>query len=109
PLHSSREILSFFHLSNVRNTGIAFGLFASGGDALHTAMLAGLGLAVLAFITVVFLRTPPDQTRLLWALTLVLRGSVGNLLDRVTRGAVTDFLGVYLGNYRWPDFNLADS
>ena len=36
-------------------------------------------------------------------------GAIGNLLDRISSGAVTDFIAIYLGSYRWPDFNVADS
>jgi signal peptidase II len=109
PLHSSREILPFLHLSNVRNTGVAFGLFASGGELMRTVALTLLGVAALVLIVGIFARTPASHSRLLWALALVLGGAVGNLLDRVASGAVTDFVGVYLGSYRWPDFNVADS
>ncbi|HEX9798537.1 MAG TPA: signal peptidase II [Thermoanaerobaculia bacterium] len=108
--HSSHEIVpGLFHLSHVRNTGVAFGLFASGGDGLATAALAALGLGALAFVSWFFLRTPAAESRLLSALALVLGGAVGNLLDRLASGAVTDFLGVFIGSYRWPDFNVADS
>jgi signal peptidase II len=110
PPHSSHEIVpGLFHLSHVRNTGIAFGLFAAQGELVSTLVLAALGLGALAFISWFFVRTPPDEKRLLTALGLVLGGAVGNLIDRVVSGAVTDFLGVYLGSYRWPDFNVADS
>ena len=40
---------------------------------------------------------------------MVMGGAVGNLLDRISSGAVTDFIAVYIGSYRWPDFNVADS
>ena len=43
------------------------------------------------------------------ALALVLGGAVGNLVDRVARGAVTDFVDFYLGTYHWHTFNVADS
>ena len=46
---------------------------------------------------------------MLTALALVLGGAVGNLIDRATTGGVTDFLAVYIGDFRWPDFNVADS
>ncbi|MGH7338684.1 MAG: signal peptidase II, partial [Myxococcota bacterium] len=52
---------------------------------------------------------PATDRALLAALSLVLGGAVGNLVDRVTTGAVTDFVAVYIGDYRWPDFNVADS
>lgn len=108
--HSSHEIVpGLFHLSHVRNTGVAFGLFATRDNGLATAGLALLGLAALAFVSWIFWRSPPSESRLLTALSLVLGGAVGNLVDRLASGAVTDFLGVYLGSYRWPDFNVADS
>ncbi len=110
PSPSSREIIpGFFHLSHVKNTGVAFGLLADLGDEGAAWMLALLGLAAISVVAVYFQRTPARETALLTALSLVLGGAVGNLLDRVTAGAVTDFLGVYIGSYRWPDFNVADS
>ena len=109
PLHSSREILPGVHLSHVRNRGVAFGLFDSGGETLSTVVLALFGCAALALVAYYFRRTPASHRRLMWALSLVLGGAVGNLVDRVVSGAVTDFVGVYLGSYRWPDFNVADS
>jgi signal peptidase II len=110
PAHSSIEIVpDLFHLSHVRNTGVAFGMLASGGEGWMTAVLVGLVLVALGFVSWFFWQTPPDQKLLLVALALVLGGAIGNLIDRATTGAVTDFLGVYLGSYRWPDFNVADS
>ena len=108
--HSSHEIVpGFFHLSHVRNTGVAFGLMPAQGEFWSTALLALLGLGALGFVSWFFLHTPREDRLLLSALSLVLGGAVGNLLDRLASGAVTDFLGVYLGSYRWPDFNVADS
>ncbi len=46
---------------------------------------------------------------LLTALALVVGGAVGNLIDRVSSGAVTDFIDVYVGTHHWPSFNVADS
>jgi signal peptidase II len=109
PLHSSHELLPFLHLSHVRNTGVAFGLFASGGSSAGTIALALLGAGVLTLVGWLFARTPIEHGRALFALALVQGGAVGNLLDRVATGGVTDFVGVYLGSYRWPDFNVADS
>jgi len=110
PAHSSIEVVpGLFHISHVRNTGVAFGLFASSGDGMAALALVALVALALGCVTWFFWQTPADQKLLLVALALVLGGAVGNLLDRVTTGAVTDFLGVYLGSYRWPDFNVADS
>lgn len=110
PAHTSREIVpGLFHLSHVENSGVAFGLFPAAGSVGATWALALLGVAALILVGVYFKRTPATEKLLLAALALVLGGAFGNLVDRVTSGTVTDFLGVYLGSYRWPDFNVADS
>ncbi len=110
PLGASQEILpGLLHLSHLRNPGVAFGLFADQGAAGGAWLLAALGVAAIAIVTVYFRRAEHADRVLLVALALVLGGAVGNLLDRLAAGAVTDFVGVYLGSYRWPDFNVADS
>jgi len=109
-LHDSKEIVpGVLYLSHVRNTGVAFGLFAAHGDSAFSWTLSGLSFAALVFVSWFFWRTPTHSRLLLGALAMVLGGAIGNLLDRVSTGAVTDFVGVYLGSYRWPDFNVADS
>lgn len=110
PPHTSREILpGLFHLSHVRNTGVAFGLLATGGDVARTLLLVGFIAGVLLFVGYSFRTTPATARRHLWALALVLGGAVGNFLDRIVSGAVTDFLAFFIGSWRWPDFNVADS
>ncbi|MGE0640487.1 MAG: signal peptidase II [Thermoanaerobaculia bacterium] len=110
PEPSSIEIIpGLFHLSHVRNRGVAFGLFHSLGPDVARWGLSLLAAGALGLVVHLFRRTAPDATRLLTALALVMGGAVGNLLDRVVQGSVTDFLGVYIGSYRWPDFNVADS
>jgi lipoprotein signal peptidase len=52
---------------------------------------------------------PPDQRLLLWGLSLIVGGAVGNVIDRLRLGAVIDFLLCYAGPYEWPAFNVADS
>ena len=52
---------------------------------------------------------PNDQRWLLFAVSGVLGGALGNLIDRITSGQVTDFLLVYWRDYHWPAFNVADS
>ena len=109
-LHGSRELVpGVLYLSHVRNTGVAFGLFANHGVATYSWVLSILSLAALLLVGWFFWRTPTHSRLLLVALAMVLGGALGNLLDRATTGAVTDFVGVYLGSYRWPDFNVADS
>lgn len=109
-LHRSIEVVpGLLHVSHVRNTGVAFGLFAANGEAAATWALTLAVALVLTGVAWFFWRAPATDRALLAALSLVLGGAVGNLLDRVTTGAVTDFVAVYIGSYRWPDFNVADS
>lgn len=85
-------------LVNVRNRGIAFGLFADGG-----ALLVIFALAALAALLVFFARH--RDRPLVWLPTgLLIGGALGNLIDRTRDGAVTDFVDLPL----WPAFNLAD-
>lgn len=92
------ELLGPLQLTLAHNRGVAFGL-ASGGGAL----LIGLTVAALLFVAVLFAREP--GRRGMWAAVgLLAGGAVGNLVDRVRAGEVTDFVD-FLG---WPPFNLAD-
>lgn len=110
PEQSSHEVIpGLLHISHVRNTGVAFGMFANGGRDGSPWLLSAFGLVALGLIAYLFRRTPATDRGLLSALAMVMGGAVGNLLDRISSGAVTDFIAVYLGSYRWPDFNVADS
>jgi signal peptidase II len=85
-------------LVNVRNRGIAFGLFSDGG-----ALLVVFAIVALAALVVFFVRHRGRP--LVWLPTgLLIGGAAGNLLDRAREGAVTDFIDLPA----WPAFNLAD-
>lgn len=100
-------IPGLLHLTYVENTGIAWGLLADvGADGrwllTFISAIAALGIALYA------LHTPPQERLAQWGMALVLGGVLGNLTDRLFRGAVVDFLDLFIGRYRWPTFNLAD-
>lgn len=99
----------FVDLSYVSNSGIAFGLFAAGSSVAGVAIITALGLLALALVLYYFVNTPETNRVALVALALILGGAVGNLLDRVLSGTVTDFIDVYIGTHHWPTFNAADS
>ncbi len=110
PEQSSHEVIpDLLHISHVRNTGVAFGMFANGGRDGSSWVLSLFGLVALGLIAALFARTSVKERGLLAALAMVMGGAVGNLLDRISSGAVTDFIAVYIGSYSWPDFNVADS
>ena len=109
-MHASKSVIpGFLDITHVQNTGVAFGMFAAHGDAANTWLLIGLGLGALLFVAYYFSQVPGEDRVLLVALALVLGGAVGNLLDRVLQGSVTDFVDVYYGTYHWHTFNVADS
>ena len=102
-------IAGFLNFTHVTNSGVAFGMFASDGSQLATALLTLLGLAALTVVGIYLWRTPAEDHRLLTSLALILGGAVGNLIDRMANGEVTDFIDVYFGTYHWHTFNVADS
>ncbi len=110
PLHQPREIIpGFLNFTHVQNTGVAFGMFAANGDNRGTLVLTLLGLAALAVVGVYFWRTANQDRLMLTSLGLILGGAVGNLMDRIAAGSVTDFIDAYVGTYHWHTFNVADS
>lgn len=90
-----------------RNTGVAFSTFAGveGGQIV----LSLLAVAALIALGVVAMRTRPEDTLRLAALALIGGGALGNLVDRIRAGGVTDFVRWRLGEHAWPIFNLADA
>ena len=95
-------VTGFFNLVLGFNTGVSFGLF---GQAPAWLLMA-FTLAIVAGLLVWIHRS--DSRLTASALGLVVGGALGNLLDRLRQGAVTDFLDFYIGSYHWPAFNLAD-
>ncbi|HSW49103.1 MAG TPA: signal peptidase II [Bryobacteraceae bacterium] len=106
-------IPGFFNLVSTRNRGVAFSLLANNDSEWRSFFLIGLTALVVAFVGSILWQTSPRGmansrlTRL--GLSLVLGGALGNFYDRVTQGAVIDFLDFYIGSYHWPSFNVADS
>ena len=86
------------HLVRTSNSGVAFGLFASGG-----VLLIAIGVLALAALLAFFVTHA--RQRLAWLPTgLLIGGAAGNLIDRLRQGAVTDFIQLP----HWPAFNVAD-
>jgi len=109
-LHESVPVIeSFFHLTYERNTGAAFSLFAQTPAWFRQPFfLITTSVAVVALI--LFLRQTAETNRLMViAIAAVLGGAVGNLVDRVLYGEVTDFLLFHWRGYYWHAFNVADS
>ena len=96
-----------FNITYLRNRGAAFSFLAEASWRLPFFILASV-IAVTA-IMVAFRKLRDDQQFAAFSLTLIFSGAVGNLIDRVRRGEVIDFLDVYWKSHHWPAFNVADS
>lgn len=110
PLYDTIVVIpSLFSITHVRNSGGAFSLLAGMDDAYRVPFF--FVMASLAIVALIYFLRDIDvrQRLLLFAVAGVLGGAIGNLIDRATIGAVTDFLDVYWGRYHWPTFNVADS
>ena len=96
--------VGFLQIIHIRNTGAAFGVFQ--GQSLALTIVALVGVAVMLLLAFYAYRYFPLLTNIpnRIALGLILGGTVGNLIDRLSRGYVTDFIDVGF----WPAFNVAD-
>lgn len=92
-----------FNLRHVTNEGGAFSLLHG-----QVWLLAAVSTLVVAGLLVYVHRRAALPRWQAVALGILLAGTLGNLVDRVVRGHVTDFLDVYVGAYHWPTFNVAD-
>ncbi|HUO72003.1 MAG TPA: signal peptidase II [Solirubrobacteraceae bacterium] len=94
----ARSLLPGIHLVHVRNDGVAFGFLSGGGTILLVFTFVALAALVGYFVR------HPDRP-LLWLPTgMLIGGAIGNLIDRLANGAVTDFIKLP----HWPAFNVAD-
>ncbi len=95
----------FFRLTHVHNTGAAFGLLTD--QSVFLAVVASVGIVLLLSYALFLHHRLPflDNFSGSLAIGLILGGTIGNLIDRLFRGYVTDFISVGI----WPDFNIADS
>jgi signal peptidase II len=104
-------IPGFFSLVHASNTGAAFSMFT--GNNIFFVGLAVAALGVIIFLLIRDSRGRNTAQRLNYltkiSFGLLAAGILGNLTDRIFRGAVTDFLHFYIIEYAWPSFNVADS
>jgi signal peptidase II len=104
-LWESLPITDRLSLVYIGNTGSAFGLLANQAFLISIISIAGL-LFILLFLRYL----SPASTLSIVSISLVMGGAVGNLIDRLRFGYVTDFIYFRLwGNFYWPAFNIADT
>ena len=108
-LYEKVPVNSFINLTHQRNTGAAFSFLANAGGWqrwFFVVLASGVSLAI-----VVWLWRIRNQGHVVLAagLAFVLGGAVGNLIDRIALGYVTDFIQVWFGSWAFPSFNVADA
>ena len=106
-LGDSRALTSWFNLVRVHNSGAAFS-FLAGASGWQRWFFVGLGAAASGFI-VWMLRRHPTQKLFCFAVSMILGGALGNVVDRLLHGHVVDFIQLHYAGWAFPSFNLADS
>ena len=119
-LHQSIKVIGdFFTISYILNSGIAFGLFDDSASPIKRPLLIIISIIALAIIVYIFFSLPKSVKMSGLAMGLILGGALGNMIDRIARGLVVDFLDFDFPNItfrslkinltRFPTFNIADS
>lgn len=107
---SSRVLIpGLLNLVHTTNPGVAFGLLADSPTAWLAPVLILFSVAVIALLGWLLVTGRGGGWLGQWGLALILGGAAGNVLDRVTRHSVTDFIDFYVGSHHWYTFNIADS
>jgi signal peptidase II len=100
-------VLPFMNWLLLLNPGVAFSFLAQ-GSGWQRWLFTIVGLVACVYI-VWLLRKSQNDKMLCVALSLILGGALGNVLDRIMYGAVVDFIDLHYANWHWPAFNIADS
>ena len=108
-LYEKITISNFFNLTHQQNTGAAFSFLAEAGG-WQRWFLSIVAMIVSGYIAYwLYELKNSTQWFLIYGLSLVLGGALGNVFDRIRLGYVTDFLQVFIGSWPFPSFNIADA
>ena len=107
-LYERVDVLPVLDFTLLHNTGAAFSMLA-GASGWQRPFFIGLGLAMSVLLVAWLWRAPRGDKLLPLALSLILGGAIGNVIDRVIYGYVIDFIHVHWGASYFPAFNIADS
>jgi signal peptidase II len=109
-IHESVSVIAgFFNLVHVRNRGMAFGFLNRPDINFGFYLLVAASCVAIVFLLIWFIKLKESDPLTVLALSLIMGGAVGNLIDRLRFREVVDFLDFYVGDYHWPAFNVADS
>ena len=108
--HSNVPVIpGFLNLTHIHNRGAIFGFFSRDGGPVMYILLTLASLFALSFVVYYFFKTPYSEKLMKVSLALILAGALGNLIDRIIKGYVIDFVDMYVKEWHWPTYNLADS
>jgi len=102
-------INGFFNLVYVMNPGAAFGFLVEMPEMFRRFFFIGVTILAAGLIAYFIAKSEKEPLVIIFSLSLIFGGAVGNLIDRIRFGAVIDFLDFYIGSWHWPAFNVADS
>ncbi len=100
-LYETIAVTPFLDIVHFRNKGAAFGMLASLGNPFFITISTVAAVAIVTYMVKV------EKDRLIMA--SVLGGALGNMIDRISLGYVTDFVYLHVGQWYWPAFNVADT
>ena len=106
-LGDSRTVTGFFNLVRAHNSGAAFSFLAQAGG-WQRWLFTGIGVLASALM-IWMLRAHPGQKLFGFAISFILGGAIGNVIDRLVHGYVVDFLDFHWAGWHFPAFNAADS
>jgi len=105
--HQLTHVMPYFDWYLAHNKGAAFSFLADQGG-WQRWFFTILTSVIIVILLVWLKRLQPHKKVTAVALSLIIGGAIGNLVDRVTLGYVIDFIQIWLGTYPWPSFNVAD-
>ncbi|WP_245866355.1 signal peptidase II [Aquella oligotrophica] len=106
-LYQLKPVMPFWNWTLAYNEGAAFSFLAS-QNGWQKIFFAGIAIAVSIGL-IYYIMTKPFNLLAGLAFSFILGGALGNLIDRIVAGKVTDFIDWYVGTHHWPAFNVADS
>lgn len=109
PLYDRVPLNSFINLTHQKNTGAAFSFLANAGGWQRWFFVVLASIVSAVIVVWIWRIRKEGQVMLSLGLALVLGGAIGNLIDRIRFGHVTDFIQVWFGEWAFPSFNVADA
>ncbi len=103
--YAIKPLVPHFNLVHLHNTGAAFSMFSGSSPLVFVVIGVVVSVAILVWLR----RNPHGQPFVASALALIMGGALGNVIDRVARGHVIDFIDFYWGTWHFAAFNVADS